>query len=153
VALSRENRGGYRPTAPQNNPNNISLTGGDGQNPKSPEVAYRGLGYRTTGETNKQAQAAPIKAKQTPPPARPVPRSAAPGVGVTGLTAESQFPEQSILEGTSMQNPAAAVMPSMNDNPDYQTITQYLPAMEWWASQPGTPQTTKDYVRYLRTII
>lgn len=145
--------GGMRPGAPQNNPNNISLTGGDGQNPKSPEVAYRGLGYRTTGETNKQAEAAPIKAKQPPRPTRQVPRGAAPGAGAVGITAESQFPEESILEGTAMQNPSAAMMPAMTDNPDYQAVVQFLPAMEWWASQPDTPQTTKDYVRYLRTII
>jgi hypothetical protein len=45
--MAVENRGGMRPTAPQNNPNNISLTGGDGQNPRKPELEYRGLGYRT----------------------------------------------------------------------------------------------------------
>ena len=146
--------GGMRPGAPQYNPANISATGGDGQNPKNPEFKYRGLGYRTTGETNKQAEAAPIKAQQPPRPrTRPVPRGAAPGAGAVGLTAESQFPEESILEGTAMQNPSAAMMPAMTDNPDYQAVVQFLPAMEWWASQPDTPQTTKDYVRYLRTII
>jgi hypothetical protein len=146
--------GGRRPGAPQYNPANISATGGDGQNPKNPELKYRGLGYRTTGETNQQAEAAPIKAQQPPRPrTRPVPRGAAPGAGAVGITAESQFPEESILEGSAMQNPSAAMMPAMTDNPDYQAVVQFLPAMEWWASQPDTPQTTKDYVRYLRTII
>lgn len=135
---------------PQYNPNNISLTGGAGQNPKSPELEYRGMGYRTTGEVNAQAKAAPIK--QTPP-ARPVPRSAAPGAGVIGLAEESQFPNEDILEGTPMMNPASSVLPPRTDNPDYNTIVQYLPSMEWWASLPGTPQTTKDYVRYLRTLV
>jgi hypothetical protein len=137
---------------PQYNPANISATGGDGQNPKSPEVAYRGLGYRTTGETNKQAKAAPIKAKSVPMGG--VARGEySPSSRAATLTEQSQFPDESILEGTAMQNPAAAVFPAATDNPDYQAINQYLPAMEWWASLPGTPQTTKDYVRYLRTII
>lgn len=135
---------------PQYNPNNISLTGGAGQNPKNPELEYRGMGYRTTGEVNAQAKAAPIK--QTPP-ARPVPRGAAPGAGVIGLAEESQFPNEDILEGTPMMNPASSVLPPRTDNPDYNTIVQYLPSMEWWASLPGTPQTTKDYVRYLRTLV
>lgn len=143
--------GGMRPGAPQNNPANISATGGNGQNPKKPELKYRGLGYGTTGETNRQAEAAPIKAA-------PAPKSAnismgMRGAAVTPITAETEFPDESILEGTAMQNPAAAIMPKMTDNPDYQTIMQYLPAMEWWASLPNTPQTTKDYVRYLRTIL
>lgn len=153
--------GGRRPGAPQYNPANISATGGDGQNPKNPELKYRGLGYRTTGETNQQAEAAPIKAKQPP---RNAGLSTAGGrarnpMGATArgeyipITAESQFSEESILEGTAMQNPSAAIMPAMTDNPDYQAVVQFLPAMEWWASQPDTPQTTKDYVRYLRTII
>jgi len=136
---------------PQYNPNNISVTGGDGQNPKKPELKYRGLGYKTTGETNTQAESAPIKSK-------PVPKGANLSAGmrgkqVTPLTAETEFPDESILEGTALQNPAASIMPKMSENPDYQTITQYLPAMEWWASLPNTPQTTKDYVRYLRTIL
>ncbi len=139
---------------PQYNPMNISATGGDGQNPRKPELKYRGMGYRTTGEVNKQAEAAPIKSTPTPSPAkRAVPRGAAPGAGIIGITEQSQFPEESILEGTAMQNPQAAMLPMKTDNPDYQAISQYLPAMEWWASLPGTPQTTKDYVRYLRTII
>ena len=38
-----ENRGGFRPTAPQNNPANVSATGGNGQNPKNVELKYRGI--------------------------------------------------------------------------------------------------------------
>ena len=148
--MAVENRGGMRPTAPQNNPNNISLTGGDGQNPKSPELKYRGLGYRTTGETNAQASAAPIKTPQ--PKARTFSTSRG-GAAVTPLNAESAFPDESILEGTPMLNPASSVLPPRTDNPDYNAIVEYLPSMEWWASLPNTPQTTKDYVRYLRTII
>jgi hypothetical protein len=148
--MAVENRGGMRPTAPQNNPNNISLTGGDGQNPKSPELKYRGLGYGTTGETNAQASAAPIK---TPQPKSRTFSTSRGGAAVTPLNAESAFPDESILEGTPMLNPASSVLPPRTDNPDYNTIVQYLPSMEWWASLPNTPQTTKDYVRYLRTII
>jgi len=145
-----ENRGGAN-GGPQYNPMNIDVSGARGQNPKKPELRYTGMGYRTTGEVNKQAQAAPIK--------RPQPRMSGNistgmrGAPVTPLTAETELPEQSVLEGTAMMNPEAVSLPMNTVNPDFQTINQYLPAMEWWASLPGTPQTTKDYVRYLRTVI
>ncbi len=136
---------------PQYNPSNISATGGNGQNPKKPELKYRGMGYGTTGEVNAQAAAEPIKAAPAPK-ARNISTSMR-GAAVSPLTAETEFPDESILEGTPMLNPGAAMMPARTDNPDYNAIVEYLPAMEWWASLPNTPQTTKDYVRYLRTIV
>lgn len=137
---------------PQYSPTNISLTGGDGQNPKNPELKYRGLGYRTTGETNAQAQAAPIKAKPVATGGR-MSSARMRGTESVPLDAPTQFADEDVMEGTAMRNPKAAVLPMATENPDYQAIMQYLPAMEWWASLPDTPQTTKDYVRYLRTVI
>ena len=78
--MAVENRGGAN-GGPQYNPANISATGGRGQNPRKPELKYRGLGYRTTGETNAQASAAPIKAPQ--PKARTFSTSRG-GAAVTG---------------------------------------------------------------------
>ncbi len=40
-----ENRGGYRPTAPQNNPANVSATGGNGQSGTQSAKYYSGMGY------------------------------------------------------------------------------------------------------------
>lgn len=40
-----QNSGGYRPTAPQNNPANISATGGNGQSGKQPMRYIPGQAY------------------------------------------------------------------------------------------------------------
>lgn len=138
---------------PQYNPANISATGGAGQNPRKPELKYRGMGYGTTGEVNRQATAAPIKQAPVPGGNARAPMMPSAPQGVVPLTAETQFPDEPILQGTSEFKPEALQLPSETDSPDYKAISQYLPAMEWWASLPDTPQTTKDYVRYLRTII
>ena len=38
-------------------------------------------------------------------------------------------------------------------DPDLDTVIAYYPIMRFWANQPDTPQATKEYVRYLGTII
>ena len=55
-----ENRGGYRPTAPQNNPMNINPMGGDGQSGMNTD--YTGFAYGQNKAVNEQRKAAPIKA-------------------------------------------------------------------------------------------
>lgn len=61
--MAVENRGGYRPTAPQNNPNNINPMGGNGQSGMNTD--YTGFAYGQNKAVNEQRQAAPI----TPAPA------------------------------------------------------------------------------------
>jgi len=55
-----ENRGGYRPTAPQNNPMNINPMGGDGQSGMNTD--YTGFAYGQNKAVNEQRKAAPISA-------------------------------------------------------------------------------------------
>jgi hypothetical protein len=87
-----ENRGGFRPTAPQNNPANISASGGAGQSGKQPSRYISGLPYGQGQATMQQQQAAPMS--------RPIAMAAStPMPDVTPLTAETQNPTQSILDG------------------------------------------------------
>jgi len=55
-----ENRGGMRPTAPQNNPANISATGGAGQSGTQPARYISGLPYGEGQTTMAQQQSAPM---------------------------------------------------------------------------------------------
>lgn len=57
-----ENRGGYRPTAAQNNPANINGLGGNGQSGMNTD--YTGFAYGMNKAINEQRQAAPIAAPQ-----------------------------------------------------------------------------------------
>lgn len=60
-----DNRGGMRPTAPQNNPANISATGGNGQSPNPTQAAkyIPGLPYGQGQETYSQQTSAPMAGK------------------------------------------------------------------------------------------
>lgn len=56
-----ENRGGFRPTAPQNNPANVSATGGAGQAGTTQPARYiAGMQYGQGQELMNQQQGAPM---------------------------------------------------------------------------------------------
>lgn len=55
-----ENRGGNRPTAPQNNPANISATGGAGQSGTQPARYMSGLAYGQGQAQMEQQTSAPL---------------------------------------------------------------------------------------------
>lgn len=57
--MAVENRGGYRPSAPQNNPANINPMGGNGQSGMN--TNYTGFAYGQNKAVNEQRKAAPIK--------------------------------------------------------------------------------------------
>jgi len=137
-----QNSGGYRPTAPQNNPANISATGGAGQ------MAKQGAKY-IPGQPWGQGQATPMSAG-------PAVTSNLPPV--TPLTAPSELPNEPVTNG-ALRGPGAgpealANLPKAPSNdPDIEMARMYFPAMEFWASQPGTSQGTKDYIQYLKTVL
>jgi hypothetical protein len=148
-----ENRGGMRPTAPQNNPANVSGTGGAGQ---SGRVA-QGYSYGINKQINEQAAAAPMaKAPQPRPVSASRMMSESPLPPVTPITAETMLPDEPITNGAPI-GPGDNVVSNLplgpSQDPDINMIRDYYPMLEFWASQPGTSQATKDYVQYLRTII
>ena len=151
--MAVENRGGAN-GGPQYNSANISATGGRGQNPRKPELEYRGLGYRTTGETNAQAKAAPIKAK---PATGGASMLMARGPAPVPLTAETQNPDETIFSGSSIPGglePSDLNLPAEPvGDPDLDSVIALYPVMRYWANQPDTPNATKEYVRYLGTLI
>ena len=145
-----ENSGGNRPTAPQNNPANISATGGAGQMAKQAPKYIPGMkSMGSTGvETMAQQSGAPLSGG-------PAPTSGLPPV--TEITAPTMFPEESVMSGASRGDgpgPEALNLPKEPSNdPDIEMARMYFPAIEFWASQPGSSQGTKDYVQYLKTIL
>ncbi len=142
-----ENRGGMRPTAPQNNPANVSATGGAGQSGD-----YSGFAYGQNKALNEQRVAGNAAVKTTMPetPAPQLPP-------VTPLTAGTELPDQTIMDGAARGDGngiEALGLPSAPvGDPDIDMIRSYLPAMEMWANQPTTPNSTKEYINYLRTIL
>jgi len=92
-----ENRGGMRPTAPQNNPANISATGGNGQSGTQPARYISGMPYGQGQELMQQQQAEKM-AGPNAPSASSAPSLAAltQGPAITPLNAPTEFPDRPI---------------------------------------------------------
>lgn len=93
-----ENRGGYRPTAPQNNPANVSATGGAGQSGTQPARYISGLGYGEGQATMQQQQSAPMAGPNAPTASasNPMETMLAP---LTPLSSPTERPNEPITTG------------------------------------------------------
>jgi len=87
-----DNRGGYRPTAPQNNPANVSATGGNGQSGRATQPAkyIAGMEYGEGQATMAQQMGAPMQGTE---------RIGTSPLEVTPLTAETKFRDEPITAG------------------------------------------------------
>ena len=89
-----QNSGGMRPTAPQNNPANISATGGNGQSGKGTQAAryVPGLPYGQGQATMKQQMAAPMAGPSSVAGMPQLP-------SMTPLTAPTERPDEPVTAG------------------------------------------------------
>ena len=149
-----QNSGGDRPSAPQNNPSNVSATGGNGQM-ATPGQAARYIPGQPWGQgkaTMEQQTAAPMS-KGSPMPSAPM-ASLPP---VTPLDAPTQNPNEPVTHGAPVGpgagTEALAQPPQVPNDPDMDMVRSYFPMIEAWAMQPDSSQGTKDYVNYLRTLL
>jgi hypothetical protein len=92
MTTAPENRGGMRPTAPQNNPANISATGGNGQSGRATQPAryIAGLPYGQGESTMATQMAAPMQGTEQVGTSR---------LDITPLTAETRFKDEPITAG------------------------------------------------------
>lgn len=145
-----ENRGGFRPTAPQNNPANVSATGGNGQSGTQGAKYYSGLPYGQGQATMAQQQAAPMAAGRPAPMMNPIESFPAP----MPLSEPSTMPDVPITDGAAV-GPGAGLeglaLPQEQDNDvEKQRLLSYLPALEAAAQSPNSSQAFRNYVRILR---
>lgn len=139
-------KGGYRPTAPQNNPANINPLGGNGQSGKD----YTGFAYGENKAIAEQQAAAPMAATPSFTPSNPVrnlPQA-------TPLTAPTERPDEPVMTGSAIgpgAGPEALALPSNQDSDtDRERLRSYLPALEVAAQSPNSSQAFRNYVRLLR---
>jgi hypothetical protein len=92
MTTAPENRGGMRPTAPQNNPANVSATGGAGQSGRATQPAryIAGLPYGQGESTMATQMAAPMQGTEQIGTSR---------LDITPLTAETKFRDEPITAG------------------------------------------------------
>lgn len=154
-------RGGVRPTAPQNNPANVNLLGGNGQSGTGSQAPkyIAGMGYGQ-GQAMMQQQQGAKMAGPAPKPSAPTVGRNMPMTETRTLTAPSDFPDEKITTGAAIDDttagPESLMMPQQGEvvnDPDLNLVREYFPVIEMWASQVDTSQGTKDYVNYLRTIL
>jgi hypothetical protein len=143
-----QNSGGMRPTAPQNNPANISATGGNGQSGRD----YTGFAYGENQALSQQQAGAPMAKAPSPTAAAPSMASNLPQV--TPINAPSERPDEPVTTGIAMgpgAGPEALTLPGAGDtNEDKQRLLSYLPALEVAAQSPNSSQAFRNYVRVLR---
>jgi hypothetical protein len=94
-----ENRGGFRPTAPQNNPANVSATGGAGQSGTQPARYISGMPYGEGQATMTQQMSAPMAGPNQSASAPATNPLAAAMPAVTPLTAPTERPDEPITAG------------------------------------------------------
>ena len=144
-----DNRGGMRPNAPQNNPANVSATGGNGQSGTQAPKYIPGM--RAMGSSGVETMAQQQGAAMAGPSSQPQGLSE-----LSPLTAETEFRDQAITDGAPIgdgANSVANLPMGESEDPDMNEIIRQLPILEFWASQPGCSQGSKDYVSYLRTVL
>jgi hypothetical protein len=94
-----ENRGGMRPTAPQNNPANVSATGGNGQSGTQAARYIPGMAYGQGQETMQQQQSAPMAGTTRRGAAKEMPMDVPGMPAITPLTAPTERPDEPITSG------------------------------------------------------
>jgi len=141
-----ENRGGAN-GGPQYSPTNVSATGGAGQSGE-----YTGFSYGQNKAINESRVAGNAAVRQV---RTETPTTVAPQLPeVTPLTAETELPNQSVMFGSTPETRNMLGTPAQQDvAPDMEQLRSFFPLMEVWANQPDTPQSTKEYVSYLRTLL
>lgn len=100
----KDNRGGFRPTAPQNNPMNINPMGGNGQSGTQGAKYIPGLPQGQGEATYKMQSQAPMAGPETPPPA-PV-LNLPP---ITEITAPTSRLQEDIMHGSQLGPGATSI--------------------------------------------
>jgi len=143
--------GGMRPSAPQNNPANVSGTGGAGQSGN-----YTGFGYGQNQAVNQQrveGNQAVASTQAAAPSGNPYDGINMPQLGT--LFDPTARPNEPITAGVDFgAGPGSEVLPKglmNNTRPDENTkiVLQYLPDLAYAARSKDAPDSFKRFVNYL----
>ena len=141
-----ENSGGNRPTAPQNNPANISATGGAGQSGTQAARYIPGMAY---------GQGQELMAQQTSAPMSGAPEGPIFGKQLGTLLDPTNNPSEPVTAGVDMgPGPGSDILPK-NISADTRldenkmVVQKYLPTLLQAANLPDTPDSYKRFINYL----
>ena len=149
-----EKRGGMRPTAPQNNPANVSATGGAGQSGKQPSRYISGMPYGQGQQLMQQQNSAPMSAGPAEAPVEATPFQRRTPSGAT-LTDELATPDTNITAGVNFgRGPGEEVLPSnisgeTRPADNLTIVKKYYPALVRAAQLKDAPDSYKRFLTYL----
>lgn len=147
-------KGGYRPTAPQNN-TGVSATGGAGSKAGQPNRYMSGGKYGEGKAMAQQQAGAPMAAAPTGTSASPAAASLPQMPSIGSLMDPTNNPAEPITAGVDFgPGPGSDAMPkglSANTRPDENAaiVAQYLPDLIQAASYAEAPDSFKRFVNYL----
>lgn len=160
MTTAPENRGGMRPTAPQNNPANISATGGAGSTGKQAPKYIPGMkSLGSTGVATMAQQGGAVMAgnpvPEVQPPTNPMESMMS---GLVPLDAESMddLPISDGVDigrgrGSEALNPR--LTSTINQDENIALIKRYLPDLMNATRLQGAPDSYKQFVNYLKNKI
>lgn len=145
--------GGMRPGAPQNNPANVSGTGGAGQSGN-----YTGFAYGENGALNNQRiegnqAVAATQAASTPSMSAPANTPTQPPLGT--FNDPTNNPSEPITAGVDFgPGPGSEALPNMfksdaRQDENVKIAMSYLPDLSVAARSPNAPDSFKRFVNYL----
>ena len=155
-------RGGYRPSAPQNNPMKVNGRGGNGQSGTQAAKYVSGLPYGEGKELMQTQESAPLAAapsiEQSGMPSGLA--SAAASQPVIGLTEPSMRPNEAITSGAALgPGPGMeALGPNVSQRfetqliEDNRKLLDFLPSLEAMANDPSSSNTFRGFIQYLKSI-
>lgn len=151
-------RGGYRPNAPQNNPMNVSATGGNGQRGDATQAAkyVPGLPYGEGKQLLDVQQSAPLAAAPSIEQAS-MPSGLAPAAApIIPLDAPTTMPNEPVTAGADAgPGPGMAALGLLDREQQLEDtyraqIAAYMPALLRVAANPNTSTMTRMIIRKLR---
>ena len=160
MTTAPENRGGDRPTASQNNPANISATGGaGGKGTQAPKYIPGMKSLGSTGvETMAQQGGAAMAGNPVPPVQAPTNPMSSMMSDIVPLDAES-MDDLPISDGVDIGRgrgsdalPARLTSP-INQDENIALVKRYLPDLMNATRLQGTPDSYKQFVNYLKNLI
>jgi hypothetical protein len=141
-----QNSGGAN-GGPQYNPANVNGLGGNGQSGRA-----SGFKYSMNKTINDQRQMGNAAVASTAPTSAPMPAPQLPPV--TQITAPSELPDQSVMNGAPIGDGANSIaglpMSMPTDNTQFDaSIQSYSQVMQFIASQPTTSKETRAVINTL----
>ena len=142
-----ENRGGMRPTAPQNNPMNISATGGAGQSGTQPARYMSGLAYGQGQAQMEQQTSAPMAGN---PVAKATPMNTMPQMlKITPLDAPTQYPDRPGTYGVNFGPGAGSEVLSLPAMVPQQQVDSSAKLYQALYAQDPTNEDVRRALEYL----